>query len=362
MNARRRSRPMLALLGLAALAIACGWWSPATDAPTPTVIGTDSGPVGEAPSELATSTLSAAPTAGPAPVSTGFGILGDSISDEYRANDNRGGVCGFVTYNWMEQLAERHGLNFGRWGEWGEPRRTGFEYNWARSGARARDLIATGQAAGLAAQVANGEVSDVIIWIGSNDFSYYTDTYTEIYDGRLNDSEVAARVDEVSGAIETAVETLKNAGPVRIVVVTIPDGASVPDVQKALPDAAGRQRVSDAVAEANRRITAFAAGHGLGLVDVNAMLQAFSPRLDGQGNLLVGDQRISLLGQGDEPHQGRLGDSAGHLGTVVSGLIANLMFVEPFNRTFGLGLQPLSDTEILKSAGLDSPTANSCKP
>ena len=356
----RRYPVVLVAMALAWATGACGWWTTPIDtpaAPTPGAV--------ETPAATATrpeSVSNVQPTTGPAPVTTGFGILGDSISDEYRANDNRGGVCGFVTYNWMEQLAERHGLNFGRWADWGEPRRTGFEYNWARSGAVAQDLISKGQAAGLAAQVADGEVSDVMIWVGSNDFSYYTGTYTEIYDGRLTDSEVQARVDEVSGAIEAAVELLQNAGPVRIVVATIPDGASVPDIQKALPDAAGRQRVSDAVAEVNRRIAALAANRGLGLADVNAMLPAFSPRLDPQGNLLVGDQRISFLGQGDEPHQGRLGDSAGHLGTVVSGLVANLMFVEPFNRTFALGLQPLSDTEILQSAGLDSPTANSCKP
>ena len=84
----------------------------------------------------------------------GIGIMGDSNSDEYRADDNRGGEYAPTTLNWMEQLVLSRELNFGPWGTWGGPRRTGYEYNWARSGATAHSLITSGQHTGLAQQVA----------------------------------------------------------------------------------------------------------------------------------------------------------------------------------------------------------------
>src|SRR5688500_20068761 len=55
------------------------------------------------------------------PTVRGFGLLGDSNSDEYRADDKRGGrQYGDTTLNWMEQLALKRGLNVGPWGTWGE--------------------------------------------------------------------------------------------------------------------------------------------------------------------------------------------------------------------------------------------------
>ena len=43
----------------------------------------------------------------------GIGVLGDSVSDEYRANDDRGGSYRATTLGWTEQLVFRRGLNFG---------------------------------------------------------------------------------------------------------------------------------------------------------------------------------------------------------------------------------------------------------
>jgi hypothetical protein len=72
----------------------------------------------------------------------------------------------------MEILARTRGLNFGRYSAQsrGEPRNQGFEFNWARSDATSTDLIKSGQHTGLAQQVASGEVSVVVIFIGGNDF------------------------------------------------------------------------------------------------------------------------------------------------------------------------------------------------
>src|SRR5215831_19716891 len=100
----------------------------------------------------------------------GIGVLGDSYSDEYQFYPPHRSTA----RNWVEILATTRGLNFGRFStaSRGEPRNQGYEYNWARSDATTDDLIATGQHTGLAAQVARGEVSVVVIFIGGNDFIY----------------------------------------------------------------------------------------------------------------------------------------------------------------------------------------------
>src|SRR5690606_10358105 len=73
-----------------------------------------------------------------------WGVLGDSNTDEYRAESNIGGGTAYAatTLNWLELLADdlgqdspalnNRGLNFGAWSgtSRGEPRRRGFEYNW----------------------------------------------------------------------------------------------------------------------------------------------------------------------------------------------------------------------------------------
>jgi hypothetical protein len=111
----------------------------------------------------------------------GFAVMGDSSSDEYRADDNRGGSYAATTLNWIELLARYRAVDFGAWATRGEPRRTGYEYNWARSGAQAADVISQGQAAGVAGQVASGQVSWAVLMIGTNDFAVGNGTYGEIY-------------------------------------------------------------------------------------------------------------------------------------------------------------------------------------
>ena len=109
----------------------------------------------------------------PAPAGVdALGVMGDSLTDEYAEE----------TYdyarNWLEQLTLFRAINTGPTaaeagqpgGTWGEPRRTGYEYNWARSGATSTTLLTDGQHTGLAALVAPEGISHVVLAIGSNDF------------------------------------------------------------------------------------------------------------------------------------------------------------------------------------------------
>jgi hypothetical protein len=282
----------------------------------------------------------------------GFGILGDSGSDEYRADDQRGGEYGAVTLNWMEQLVLKRGLNFGTRGQWDEPRRTGYKYNWARTGATVEKMIMSGQHTGLAEQVANGEVSHVFIWIGSNDFTFWNGTYQEIYQGQLSEAELQAKIDGLIANITLAVDTLLNAGDVQIIMMTIGDIGILPDRNGEYLDPAKRQRVSRAIEQVNEGLERLAEARGIGLVNTTEAVSALLTRIDKNGRLTVGGIPIKYGEKSDDPHYMWLGDSVGHAGTVASGLLANLMFVEPFNKKYELNLAPLSDQEILEVAGL----------
>ena len=282
---------------------------------------------------------------------TGIGIMGDSNSDEYRADDSRGENYADTTFNWMEQLVLRRGLNFGNWGTWGEPRRTGYEYNWARSGATASSLLEMGEHTGLAQQVAEGKVSYVFVWIGDNDFHSTNGTYEEIYNGSLSDAEVQAKVDRVVADITTAVDTVLNAGKVDMVIVTISDKGLAPQALIHFPDPAKRKRVSEAIKAANDGIEELAMTRGITVVDINSFGKTVLTRVNRLGFLEVGNEKINVMVHGNEPHHLQLAD-AGHAGTVASGLLANALFIEPMNDSYGLGIPPLTDEEILMDAGI----------
>ncbi len=75
-------------------------------------------------------------------------------------------------------------------------------------------------------------------------------------------------------------------------------------------------------------------------------------RVDKFGFLDIGNEKINILVHGESPFHVQLDDSAGHPGTVASGLIANTLFINPFNDAYGLGVPPLTEEEILMDAGI----------
>ena len=284
---------------------------------------------------------------------TGIGIMGDSNSDEYRADDNRGGAYAATTLNWVEQLYKSRSLNFGSWGTWGEPRRSGFEYNWARSGATAQSLIDMNQHVGLAQQVTAGLVSHVILYIGTNDFHLLNGTYEEIYNGSLAGAALQAKIDAIIENMTLAVDTILTAGQVKMLVVTIGDPGKSPAALELFPDPQKRQRVTDAIVTTNNSIELMAQARGCPVVDLEEFTDYILSRVDQNGNLLVGDELIQFLERGNEPHHMQLDDPSGHPGTVASGLLANWLLIDPFNQYYTAGIAPLSDQEILVNAGIE---------
>jgi lysophospholipase L1-like esterase len=282
----------------------------------------------------------------------GFGVLGDSNSDEYRADDARGGAFAATTLSWVEQLAQRRGLNFGPWGAWGEPRRTGYAYNWSRTGATTDDMIRAGQHTGLAEQIAAGHVQYVIVQIGVNDFQLWSGGYAQIYDGSLSGAALAASLDRIVENYTAALDTLRAAGNIRLIVTSMLDMGQSPEVIASHPVPDQRRRVSRAIDQVNGRLAALAAERGVPLVDINSFGRDLLKQREGTNQLLVAGIPIDLQIPGNDPRHFRLADGAGHPGTIASSLMANELVVRPLREHFGLCIEPFSEREMLDIAGI----------
>jgi hypothetical protein len=247
-------------------------------------------------------------------------------------------------------LAGCRGLGVGPGATWGEPRRTGFEYNWARSSARAADVIAQGQAAGLAEQVAAGQVSWVLLMVGANDFAVWNHTYEDVYSGAVSGTALTAKIDGIVASIAEALDTVRNAGPVHLLVVNLSALDASPSYQVMFPDPARRQLVTEAMRAVNDGIASVAAARGATLVDLAGLAAATLARVDANGNLAIEGELISLVMPGDEPHHGLLGDN-NHGGTVSEGLLANYL-LDAVVAAGGPSIPRFTDRELLNNAGI----------
>lgn len=279
----------------------------------------------------------------------GFGVLGDSSSDEYRADDARGGTYGATTLVWVEQLVKSRNADFGAWGSWGGHRRRGYEYNWSRSGATAGSMIAAAAHMEMAKLVEAGKVKTVFVNIGANDFAYYNDG-AKIYSGALTGGLLETKIQKVIADITLAVATVKAADPARLIISTVPDFAMSPIWAAKYPDAAKRAKVSAAITKVNQALAGLSAREGATLFSSEANYQLLMAKIDAAGVLTIGGQKISLMTVGNEPHNGTLADGV-HIGTAFSGIYANL-FIEHLNKKYNLNIEPLTDYEILRNSGL----------
>ena len=296
-----------------------------------------------------------------------LGVMGDSFSDEYRADDNRAGDSydgkyAATTLNWLELLVKYRNINTGRWGIWGDSRRTGYEYNWALSGSTASDVIQNGQAAGLAEQVRARLITDVILHVGANDFAIWNGTYEAVYktpdEGGLDDEQIQQKTNEILANITKAVDTIRAAGKVHIIVSNLPDRGKSPYFQNFFPEPVKRRRVNQAVVQVNNGIATMAKAREVYVIDQYGLPESnpLLSRMDSEGNLLVDGVLINFLQDADEPHYVMLADHD-HIGTVASGLVANYMFIKALNY-FGAGIASFTEQEILEHAGIPLPPLN----
>ncbi|NTV31015.1 hypothetical protein HGA91_03505 [candidate division WWE3 bacterium] len=294
-------------------------------------------------------------TASITPSMAGFGIMGDSSSDEYSADDNRGGSYATTTLNWNELLTKYRSINFGPQGNRSEPRRSGFEYNTARSGATTFDMISTGQHTIMANLIKTHKVTQVYLSIGANDFAWYNGNYAKYYNGEYSGDSLKNQINAIAQNIITAVDTVRAAGDVRIIVTDLMDTGIVPEVAIQFPDPAKRKNITDAVAAINEILTTAMNEREIPLISVNSSFYGkLLSRMNSQGQITVSGEIIKTLEKGNEPHYGRLDDVAGHLGTVLSGMYANELFINPFFTYYGITIEPFTDQELISHAGINT--------
>jgi len=298
------------------------------------------------------------PTPTPTPTATPsigirLAVMSDSSSDEYRANDNRAGntIYAATTLAWTELIEEYRSFNLGPWGSRSEPRRSGFEYNWARSGAEADDVVSTGQHTGIAAQVQSGLIDIVYFQIGNNDFAYYRDG-ADIYNGTLAGQTLTNKINDYIVDVTTALDTVLAANSnVKVIIGNIPDPSNGPHWQSQFPDPAKRQLVTDAVAQANSKILTLISSRPRAILfDSEVFVQSILSRVDSSGNVMVGGQAISITLNADEPHHMTLSDNI-HGGTVGEGLYANAI-IEKINQVLATNVAVFTDSELLSNAGI----------
>lgn len=292
-------------------------------------------------------------SAAPAQVSR-LGTLGDSLTDEYSEETYS------YARNWTMQIVQHRGVNMGRTAadqlgnSWGEPRRTGYESNWARSGADSATLLSQGQHTGLAAQVGPGGVSHAVIAIGANDFSPNTNAYFNIYFGLWSQSQIDSYVNGRIANVTAAVQTL-NATGVGLMLCNYVDYGVAPITRQLYPTASRRNRVTAAVNRVNVAINDLAQQRNLVLVDINALGTAiFGTNTALRQFLPIGNVNIQLFNRDTTSNANPLAgfvDDGAHPHTTLQGIFANVMMTA-LNTGWGTGYAMFSDQEILTNAGI----------
>lgn len=322
----------------------------------------------QAPSQTPTQTLTPAPTATPIPSATptptqvptqsptatatflptvtkeatalvGLAIIGDSAQDEYVAPENDRPAI-----NWVEHLA-RSGLPLGQWGSWGGARRTGYAFNWARSGATSAQALAD-QAPGVLAQLQAGTVTHVLIQVGNNDLH---DVAASIYAGQPVNY---GGLDYIASNIAQTAATLAAVAPGRVIVAAVQDFIwldLIPDPEHGLMnDPAGLQRLVDALAYLNARTRANLSPDVIWFDWNGAMMARLAQARTGDTLTLAG-QAVAIRARCGSVECGYVIDAYMHPGTAISGLQAQI-YLDEMRSVWGLTLPTLTDAEVMARA------------
>jgi hypothetical protein len=248
-------------------------------------------------------------------------------------------------------------FDLGPWGTRAEPRRTGYEFNWSRTGAETHDIISSGALDEMVNHIQQGDVDIVFYTIGGNDFAYYRDG-ADIYSGAISGASLTYKLDNIKADMTTAVNTLLSAdSDLPIIVTTLADPGISPSVIANFPDATKRQRVTDAINVVNQHIIQLANSNPrITLLDIEMYQTELMSRMNQSGKIIVGGEEIAFS-SGSEPHHAIISDEI-HAGTVMNALYANLV-IDSINSVLGTSIARFSDQESLEVAGILTSTTPS---
>ncbi len=271
-----------------------------------------------------------------------IGIIGDSISDEYRfyAPDR------VTARNWVEILTATRGFYCGDPAiTSGASRDRRFAHNWSQSGATTSSLIARGQHRELAARVVDGATIDLVaVTIGTNDFA----------DALITSKSVAAMGDALERAssnIATILDSILGINPgLKVAIFAAVDLRSSPLLRGAIKLGLISPRLADAyassIADFNNILLDLIAGYGdrAVLVDINQLLLGIVEAR----RYFVGSLEINRDDASNDAQHLFLSDGF-HPGTIGQCLIAN-RFLEAINARFEAGIPLLDDEEMIRIA------------
>jgi len=285
-----------------------------------------------------------------------LGVFGDSISDEYAEE-----AYGYAA-NWFEQLDAAGVIDAGPTaveakqpgGTWGEPRRGGFQYNWARAGAATFDAIHARMHSSLADTIRDHGITHAVILIGANNFAPGDENYERLYHGMADEAAAGEMIDTAVGDIEAALRAVRSTGA-KVVVATVPDYAVAPITRHYFTDPQRRENVTKVIRRINERIRELATGQGVPVVDLFRLTKTVFGENDApKSRLRLGDVALQIDEMDTPDHAnptaGFVHDGI-HPHTAIQGALANVI-LEAFNRGYGDDLPLFSEEEILARAGL----------
>lgn len=262
-----------------------------------------------------TPTATATNTATPEPL-TGVGLIGDSNTEYYASQcADRGNS---TSLNWAQIYAQERGVDFG-----GGPCGA---YNAAHSGDTTDDI--NNQIDDL--EPVAGELDRVIFWIGWNDI-------TEVCNGSVGN--LSGLIDDMVGDHAAGIQRLGLLGidPDDIYVVEQTSNRLLPCDEQGQADFV--------VAAVNDDMETLAASEGFHVLPDDGVFTWLANHTNGSGDIEIDGVVIDNPGFCNSTDCLLLSDN--HAGTVLSAVIGNEVFAP------ALGVQPLSDAEILEVAGLD---------
>jgi lysophospholipase L1-like esterase len=286
-----------------------------------------------------------------------LGAIGDSLSDEYD-DQNFGGYA----RNWLELLAEVRNVDVGPTaleagqpgGTWGEPRRTGYQENFARSSADTDTAITQGQHTGLANGAARG-VTHAVVFIGNNDFRPGGDNsfpYNAIYNNVWTPQQIEDHLDDSITDLGTLIGALENAG-LKIAVANAIDFGSTPAVEFVFPNPVFRDRVTTVLIEFSSRVRQLAEDRDLTFVDLFGFGKAvFGQNTAPRSTLLVGNVSINLNGFSSQAgNNSAFVEDGVHPHTVAQGIVANL-WLAALDQHLGACVPPFTEQQLLANNNL----------
>ena len=270
-------------------------------------------------------------------VTVRLGAVGDSLGDEY--SDQGFGYA----ENWVELLAEVKQVDFGMTDNWGEPRRDGYEYNWARAGATSQTLVDTGQHTALAQQINDGLIDYAIAAIGQNDFAPGSAAYTGIYSGTWTQAQTDAYASSVVDNIDQAVQTLTTTGG-NVVMSNIIDYGVAPLTRSLYTNPDLREQVTTVIQAINDELAALAQQYDVPLVDLFGLTKDYLGSNHNPADYVtIGGVQFVNSGAVDPSHL--FVEDGIHPHTVVQAMFGVNPFLEAVHLGYGEDVSSLAFTE-----------------